>query len=640
MYEKLFTPFNIGSCTIKNRLVVPAMVTNYCDDNGDATERYIAYHEAKAKGGWGLIIAEDYAINPTAKGYTNIPGLFKDEQISSHKRFTDRIHAAGAKVFCQIYHPGKQSCIEAAGVQPIAPSVIPCPIIREYPREMTIDEIHQIIKEFGATARRAKEAGFDGIELHAGHGYLLAEFLSLYINHRFDEYGGCLESRAHIIKEIMDEMRSQVGKDYPIIIRFSAFEDVPGGRDISETRVLAKLFEKWGFDALHVSNGVYHSSGRVVIASYNQKHALGADYAKEVKEIVNIPVITVNRINDPLMADGILVQGKADFIAMGRGSIADPELPNKAQNGEFGHIRYCIGCLQGCANGLFVEGEVSCLVNPEVGKEYIVDYTKVSKAKKIAVVGAGPAGLEAAITAARRGHEVDLYESRDRIGGQFVSAAYGPNKGDFTTFLTWANWQIREQGIHLLLNKKADVSTIKEGNYDEVIITTGGKPIVPPIKGINLPHVKVAEDVLVGKEYAGNSNVIAGGGEVGCETAAFLASIDRASTVIEMRPNILNDLVGTPNTELQETMRQYHVATLTGTKLMEIREDSVIVEDADGQKVLPCDTVILAFGYTPDVTLANELEAAGIQFHKIAGAVKTSTAYIANREGYELGMRI
>lgn len=617
------------------------MVTNYCTEDGYLTEQYMQYHEAKAKGGWGLIITENYAINPTAKGYNRIPGLFEDAQIEKNREFVERLHQYGTKVFCQIYHPGKQSTTQAAGVQPLAPSVIPCPACREYPREITIEEIHQIEKDFASTAKRVKEAGFDGVEIHCGHGYLLAEFLSTYINHRSDEYGGCLANRVRIVKETYDLVREAVGEDFPISIRFSSFEDVPGGRDIAETRVLAKLFEDWGVDVINLSNGLYGSHGRVTIASYNQKHALGVDYAKEVKDIVDIPVITVNRINDPLMADGILVQGKADFVAMGRGSLTDPELPNKAMNGQADKIRYCIGCLQGCQNGLFICGQTTCLVNPGLGHEYREDLSPVKEPKRIAVIGAGPAGLETAIYAAARGHHVDLFEAKDRIGGQFVAASYGPNKGEFNTFLSWCGWQLKEKKVKVRLNTAATVEMIKEGNYDEVVVAAGGNPIVPPIPGIDLPNVKIAEDVLVGKSQAGNANLVAGGGEVGCETAAHLGVLDRNPVVIEMKDQILSDLIGGPHNELLDILDAYRVPVYTKTKLVEIKENCAVVEDESGkQREIPCDTVILALGYRPNTELADALENEGIRVHRLAGVLKTSDAMQATKEGYELGLKL
>lgn len=640
MLDNLFSKGKIGDCEIKNRLVVTAMVTNYCDNKGMATERYIRYHEEKAKGGWGLIITEDYAINAHCMGYERIAGLYDDSQIESHKQLTDRVHKYGTKIFAQIYHGGRQSHSGVnGGVQPIAPSAIPCPWCRELPKEMTKADIHRIVEEFGECARRVKAAGFDGIELHAGHGYLLAEFMSTYANKRTDEYGGCLDNRVRIIKEILDEMRANVG-DFPIIIRFSADEDMPGGRDIAETRVLAKLFEEWGFDGLHVSGGVYGDFNKGIVSPMYVNHAWLVNCAEEVKKIVHIPVITVNRINDPRMADGLIEMKKADFVGMGRGSLADPFLPKKAKAGKLNDIRYCIGCLQGCTGALYVGGPVTCLVNPSVGLEYKTDYSKVANPKNIAVIGAGPAGLTTAITAARRGHHVTLFEAKDKTGGQFISAAYPPAKGEFTTFISWANKQLKDYGVNVLLNTKATVEMIKAGHYDEVVVTTGGTPVVPPIPGIDLPHVQLAEDVLVGRVAIGDNCIIAGGGEVGCETAAHLASIQKGATIVEMKPQLMEELDGVNKEFLSRILNKFHVSSYTSTKVLEIKEKSVVVETPEGQKELPCDSVVVAMGYKPNATLADELEAANIHVHKIAGAVKTSNALIANKEGFELGMKL
>lgn len=336
MFKKLFKPLKINQCVIPNRLVVPAMVANYCNSDGTASDRYIAYHEEKAKGGWGLIFTEDYAVNQHAMGYQYIAGMWNDQQIPSHKKLTDTIHRYESKIFAQIYHAGRQSSSKVnGGMQPVAPSAIPCPWLQELPRELKIDEIQQLVNDFGDCARRVKQAGFDGVEIHAGHGYLIAEFLSPYANKRIDRYGGNFDNRVRFLQEIYQEVRRQVGVDFPVTIRFSADEGFIGGRDISEARVLAQLCEEWGFDALHVSVGVYgdHNKFGTVSPMY-VGHAWTVPLSEEIKKLVKIPVITVNRINDPRMADTLLVMGKADFIAMGRGSLADPNLPNKAKVGD------------------------------------------------------------------------------------------------------------------------------------------------------------------------------------------------------------------------------------------------------------------------------------------------------------------
>ena len=334
MFTKLFTPMNIGDVEIPNRLVVPAMVTNYCTPNGFLTERYMEYMEEKARGGWGLLITEDYAVCEHGKGYERIPGLWKDEHVELNKELTKRVHKHGSMIFCQMYHPGRQSNHNINGnVMPLAPSGTKDPMCMDLAREMTVEEIHQLVKDFAMAAKRCKEAGFDGIELHCAHGYLLAEFLSPYVNKRTDEYGGCFDNRVRIVEEILKAMREQVG-DFPIQVRISGNEYVQGGRTEAETYQLARRLEQIGFDAIHVSNGVYAARAvRQIIAPMFTEHALNMETAMNVKKVVNIPVILANRINEPGMADILLDMEKCDFIAMGRGSLADPYLPKKAKEG-------------------------------------------------------------------------------------------------------------------------------------------------------------------------------------------------------------------------------------------------------------------------------------------------------------------
>ncbi len=642
MFQRLFSSKKINGCEIPNRLAVTAMVANFCNTDGTATEQYISYHEAKAKGGWGLIITEDYAVNEHAMGYKYIAGLWKDEQIESHRQLTERIHKYDSKIFCQIYHAGRQSnSFVNGGVQPFAPSAIPCPWLRELPRELTVNEIKQIIEDFGDCALRAKKAGFDGVEVHAGHGYLLAEFMSTYVNKRTDLYGGCLDNRLRIIKEVYDNIRSKVGKEYPVTIRFSAYEGFEGGRDMSESRVLAKLFEEWGFDALHVSNGAYgdHNRGGIVAPMY-YPHAFGVDNAAEIKKLVQIPVFTVNRINDPRMAESILELGKADFIGMGRGSLADPDLPKKAKNGELTSIRYCIGCLQGCTGALYNGTSLSCLVNPTLGHEYKLDYSKVENPKKVIVIGGGPGGLEAARAAAMKGHKVSLYEKREFLGGQFRSAGYPPCKGELATYIAWVSKELEKLKVEINLSVEVNKQLIEEQSPDIIIVATGGTPVVPPIKGIDRPNVLKAEEVLLGHVPTGDKIVVAGGGEVGAETAAHLGMQQRATTIVEMMPELCRDLDGVNKYNLMKILNEYQVQSYTGTKVIEILESGVTVENEDGQFTIPAETVVLALGYKPDNGLAEELKAVYPDVRVIGGAVKTSNALTAIHEGFHTGFNL
>lgn len=642
MLKKLFSPKKINQCEIPNRLAVTAMVANFCNEDGTATDRYIAYHETKAKGGWGLIITEDYAINEHAMGYRNIAGLWNDGQIESHKKLTDTIHQYDSKIFCQIYHAGRQSCsFVNGGVQPYAPSAIPCPWLRELPRELKADEIKQLVTEFGDCAFRAKKAGFDGVEIHAGHGYLLAEFMSPLVNKRTDQYGGSFDNRIRIVKEVLDDVRRKVGKDFPVIIRFSAEEGYPGSRDLSESRVLAKLFEEWGFDALNVSNGAYgdYNHGGIVAPMYFP-HAWAVNNAAEIKRLVNIPVFTVNRINEPRMAETILELDKADFIGMGRGSLADPELPNKAKAGNWGAIRSCIGCLQGCTGSLYKGTALRCLVNPALGKEGVINLDVVDKPKKVMVIGGGPGGLEAAHAAALKGHKVSLYEKREFLGGQFKSAAYPPCKGELATYITWITNQLEKLGVEIHLNTEMTKEQVENLRPDKIIIATGGTPLIPKIKGVEKEYVITAEDVLLGKAATGNQIVIAGGGEVGSETAAHLGMQQRAVTVIEMMPELCRDLDGVNKINLMRLLKEYDVKSYINTKVVEILDDGVVIEEDGNLKTIPADTVILALGYKPYNDLVESLKAVCDDISVIGGAVKTSNAMEAISEGFEVGLGI
>lgn len=638
---KLFSPMAIGNCTIQNRLVVPAMVMNYCNVDGTLTEKYMAYHEEKAKGGWGLIITEDYAISEKAKGYDRIAGLWNDVQIEANIEFTKRIHQYDSKIFAQIYHAGRQSHSGVNGGQrPVAPSSIPCPWKRENPEELSLEEINQIVNDFGDCALRVKKSGFDGVEIHAGHGYLLAQFMSTYSNKRTDDYGGCLENRARIVKEVIANVREKVGADYPVTIRFSTDECKEGGRTIAESRVLAKWFEAWGVDAIHSSTGIYGSYEQNIVSNMYVSNAWNIDNTEEIKKMVNIPVIAVNRINDPEMAETILDLNKADMVAIGRGSLADPYLPKKAMAGDYQGIRYCIGCLQGCIFMQEAPEGSKCLVNPTLGKESIIDYSKVAQPKKVLVIGGGPAGMEAARGAALKGHQVKLIEKQDFLGGQFKAAAYPPCKGGLAAYTAWIIHELKTQNVEVLLNTKATQELIDAENADVIIMATGGKPVKPPIVGIDKPIVHTAEDVLLGKVQPGDCIVVAGGGEVGGETAAHLAMEERKVSIVEMAPDILNDLDGIATIQLKGILDKYGVDTYTNSKVVEIEDDGVVIENSAGITKIPADMVVLGLGYSPENELASTLASFGDKVIIVGGAVKTSNALVAIEEGFMAGINI
>ncbi|MCD7839121.1 MAG: FAD-dependent oxidoreductase [Erysipelotrichaceae bacterium] len=641
MYKKLFTPMKVGTCEIPNRLVVPAMVTNYCTKDGFLTDRYIKYIEEKAKGGWGMIITEDYNVTEHGKGYERIPGFWLDDHVELNKKLTDIVHQYDSKIFCQMYHPGRQSsAMVNGGMQPIAPAATKDPICMDLAREMSVDEIHTLVQDFKEAARRCKESGFDGIELHCAHGYLLAEFLSPYVNKRVDQYGGCFDNRVRIVDEIIVAMREAVG-DFPIQIRISGNEYVVGGRTEAETYQLVRHLEEVGFDAIHVSNGVYaaHPLNQIIAPMFTD-HALNMDTAEQVKKLVNIPVILSNRINEPMMADTLLVMGKADFIGMARGSLADPYLPCKAKRGQMDQINYCIGCLQGCEWALFMNDSVTCLVNPRVGREYECEIKEAENKKNVMVIGGGPAGLIAARTAAMRGHKVSIYEAQEQLGGQFRSAAYPIGKGELSTVTSSYRANNEALGVDIHLNTEVNEELIKEVNPDAIVIATGAKPAIPPIKGIE--NTVTAEDMLLGKHDISNGSiVVCGGGEVGGETAHYLAEKNPNVTILEMQSDILNDMMPMTKTCLVEMIQKSGIKVYTNAKVLEITENSVIYEDQNRQQVtIPADQVVSAFGYKAYNPLEETAKKLCDEVYVVGGAIQAGGAIAATKEGYEAGLKI
>ncbi len=644
MLTELFTPYHIGNCEIPNRLVVPAMVMNLCTEDGKITERYIKYMEEKAKGGWGLLITEDYGVNEHAKGYRCIPGLFNDDQIEGNKKLTETIHQYDSKIFAQIYHAGRQSRHLVNGnVQPLAPSAIKDTFCLDMPKEMTKEEIHQIVKDFGSTAKRVKESGFDGLEIHAAHGYLICEFLSPFTNKRVDEYGGCFENRVRFLDEIYAEIRKNVGPDFPVQVRISANEYLLGGRTEADAFELARHLDELGVDCIHVSNGMYASPIQYqIIAPMYTKHALNMDVAEQIKKLVSCPVIVTNRINNPNMADTLIKMGKADFVGMGRGSLADPYLPKKAKEGKLENIRYCIGCLQGCEAGLLNDDCATCLVNPRVGREYENELKKTDHPKKVMVIGGGPAGLMAAETAALQGHDVTVYEAKDTLGGAFKSAAYPLGKGELSTFVSSLRKSLNDLNVPVLLNTEVTEEMIKEKAPEAIIIATGSRPLMLNIEGINGSNVFTAEDILLGKKDIGfGPVVVCGGGEVGAETAHYLTQTNQNITVVEMRDDILNDMMPLSRQCLLGYMKETGIKVVTNARVSRITENSVEYINKDGETIsLPAETVISAFGYRAYNPLEDIAKKYCDNVQVVGSAVKAGNALTAVKEGYDAALKL
>ncbi|MGL6016094.1 MAG: FAD-dependent oxidoreductase, partial [Selenomonadaceae bacterium] len=585
-FENLFKPGKIGTMEIKNRMIVPPMLTEYAAEDGSLTERYIRYYEEKAKGGWGLIICEDTSVDPYGAGFKNLPGLWMDEFIPAHRELTERVHRYGAKIAVQTYHAGRESDSSIKGRRPVAPSAIQDPTKPETPHELTTVETQELVEKFAQAIRRARDAGYDAAELHGAHGYLINQFVSPFSNKRTDKYGGNLHNRLRFPLEIIARARELAGMDYPIIYRISADEMVTGGLTIEDTKVIAQILEEAGVAALHVSAGVY-KTGAIVSAPSAVRTAPFSDYARQIRRMVKIPVFAVDKIIYPEVAESLLREGKADFIAMGRASIADPELPNKAREGRLEEILPCIGCWQGCQGKIAVQEPVSCLVNPRTGKEEAYTITKTDRAKKVMVIGGGPVGMEAAIVAAKRGHSVTLYEKADRLGGQWLMAAVPPGKEMLNSFTVWQKGELARCGVKVELNTGVTAELVRCEQPDEIIYAAGATPLVPHIPGYDKSHVHTVNEILAGKVDLKGNAVVIGGGLVGAETAEHIAVHCGKTTIVEMRPEIAADMVPAPKYFLLESLHKNEVEMLVNTKVLQITDTGVVVDENGVQRTLP-----------------------------------------------------
>lgn len=642
MLDSLFSPITINNRQLRNRCIVPAMVMNLCEEDGSCTERFAAYHEAKAKGGFAMIITEDFAItNVAGKGHQYIGGLWKDEHIPGFKEYTDRLHKWGALSIVQLHHPGRQIGVIDADT-PWAPSAIPCPFSPDMmPHEMTQAEIKLVVKQFGQAAARAKAAGFDGCELHGAHGYLIEEFMSPYSNKRTDEYGGDLCNRMRFALEIIHEVREQTGPDFIIGYKLSSDEWVSGGLTIEDTKAYVPFLEEAGVDYFGVSVGVYRSGDQIIPSMYTE-HGWIANNAKEVKSVASVPVYAIGRINDTRVANAIIKSGKADMVAMGRQSIADPETPNKAKAGCFTDIRTCVGCLHGCDANVNLEKSGTCELNPIIGHESEAEYQTVmtESPKNVLVIGAGPAGLEAAIGAAKCGHNVTVYDKDRWAGGKYRLASVPPCKGELGAFIVWQMHELKKLNVPVILNTEVTKELVDSVKPDVVIAATGTNPVVPKmIPGYDKDIVVLGTDVLSGKANTGHNVVVIGGGHAGAETANHIASYMKNVTIVELQEDIAMDEVDTPRNALLADLKKNEVRVCASTSVQEIKDHSVVVSGKYNEEI-ECDTVVISIGHKPNTVLADELKAAGYDVRVIGDAVSVGLAGPAVRAGYLEGRRI
>ena len=643
MFPHLFTPGKIGNLEIKNRICKAPQSSGMNNKDGTVSERAIRYYRDQAAGGTGMIIVEyAYVDDIGAKSAHCHLGISNDEHIPGLAWLAENIREMGAVPAIQIEHCGRQKFL---GTQPIkAPSAIPWPKLyaqhglEAVPQELTIPEIHEIVKCFGDAALRAKIAGFELVEIHGAHGYLLTNFFSPTTNHRTDMYGGTLENRCRIYFEIIEDVRKKVGPDFPVTIRLSGTDYEPDGFSIEDTIYLAKGLEARGIDAIDVSGGDHHTMiHQTSPMAIEVCHNVWA--AEALKKELSIPIMASGSITLPEYAEDILSSGKGDFVVLDRPLWADPEWAKKAEEGRPEDIRPCIRCNEGCLERTFYNYKaVTCALNPVISREGELKIHPADTKKKVAVIGGGAAGMEAARVAKLRGHDVTIFEAQNRMGGLLNEAAAPEFKSDIRPFQAYLETQIKKLGIPVI-HKKAVAADL--GEFDAVISATGSTPVKPKIPGADKAIAMDALEAINNTNKVGKKVVVIGGGLVGTETALDLAENGHSVTVVEMLPQIMNDVAATDFMVYSERIAKTDMKALTNTRLEEVTDTGVLVANKkQGTFALDADTVILALGFRSCQDLYQELKAAGKEVYLVGDAVKPGKIMDAIHTAYRVSVKL
>jgi 2,4-dienoyl-CoA reductase-like NADH-dependent reductase (Old Yellow Enzyme family)/thioredoxin reductase len=637
----LFKPGTIGTMQLRNRIIMAPMATLFANDDGSVSERLCRYYEERAKGGVGLIIVETTAVSREGKGHARMLGVHSDELIPGLRRLVESTHRHGVPIVLQIYHAGRQTTAEAAGGQPVAPSAIACPIMKVIPRELTTEEVERLVDAYAEGARRAKEAGFDAVEIHGAHGYLICQFLSAHSNKRTDKYGGDLEGRMRFALNIVARAKEKVGADFPMLFRVSAQEYVPDGLTLDQTRILAQRLQDAGIHCLDISAGNYEAM-RMMIQPGSLPRGCLVPLAEEIKKVVNMPVTVAGRISDPVLANDIIQQGKADFVSLGRPLLADPELPNKAKEGRLEDIRMCTACYHCFDTEVGSAQPLTCAINATVGKEGEAIPLSAPRRKKVVVVGGGPAGMEVARVAALRGHTVILYEQEQALGGQLIMASIPPGKAELATTIRFLSVQLSKLGVEVRLGQKATLESIAQMKPDVVVVATGSSTVLPNIEGAGLPHVAMARDVIIGKTEVGQKVVVAGGGRVGCETALLLASRGKDVTLVRMtgQGRLAGDTGVFSRRLLLTDLRQAPIAVEADSHVERITEEGVIIGKNGQLTQVKADSVVLSPMPSPDRQLAEQLKDAVPELYTIGDAAEPHGIADAIHEGFRVGCKL
>jgi 2,4-dienoyl-CoA reductase (NADPH2) len=666
MYRYLFSPIQINGLEIKNRIAYPSLGLLYSKD-GKLNDRYLNYFKERADGGAGLVTVGPVGVDFIGSGAIAL-SLANDDAIPDFKKLTAIIKDGGARAWVQLFHAGAYSHpMYVDGRQPIAPSAVYSRYSQTTPREMTLEDIRQVQEDFTRAAERAKEADFDGIEILASAGYLITQFLSPRTNTRSDDYGGSFENRVRFPRELIERARKRLGPAYPLTIRMAGNDFVRDSNTDVETPEFAKIYEQAGVDAINVTGG-WHES-RVPQLPMHLPRAAFAFLALNIKKAVSVPILASNRISDPESAEGIIKDGYADMVNLGRVLIADPEWPRKALEGKVDEIRPCVGCSQGCTDEIFNGRAVFCVGNARAGFEGERQLSKTDNPKKVMIVGAGAGGLEAAVTAAACGHRVEIYEKDSDIGGQLWIAGAPPHKQEILEFIRYYRAQINRHQIPLHLNTAVDTELIKKRDPDYIILAEGARPLLPQIDGSDDACVYSAWQVLKGNPVLGKSVAVIGGGSVGLETAVFIAAKGTLTpetlhflfayeavsperlrelmyqgsskvTVFEMLPRIGQDIGKSTRWILFDNLKRYKISVKTGARVTSIRDGIVRFQKDGREEQVQFDNVVLASGSQSVSGISAEVKKMGYSFATVGDGVRAGKLNEAIHGGFLAALNI
>ena len=664
-YARLFTPLDLGFTRLENRIVMGSMHTGL-EDRARDFPKLAAYFAARARGGAGLLVSGGIAPNRAAWGKPFAGKLSSRREVARHRLVADAVHAEGGKICMQILHTGRY----AYHPFPVAPSALRAPINRFTPRALSSDGVRDQIADFVNCAVLAREAGYDGVEIMGSEGYFINEFLAPRTNKRTDEWGGSLENRARLALEVVRQTRAAVGRDFIIIFRISGLDLVEDGGNGAEVEWLASQMEAAGATMLNTGIG-WHEARIPTIAGMVPRAAFGWVSAR-IRAATRLPVIATNRLNTAQDAESLLASESADLVSMARPLLADPDLPRKAREGREPEINTCIACNQGCLDRVFEGDRATCLVNPLAAYETERVLTPTKSPKRVAVVGAGPAGLACATALAERGHRVTLFERGPEIGGQFRYAREVPGKEDFHDTLRYFRRRIELTGVQLELGIVADAARLAAGGFDEIVVSTGVRARLPQIAGVDHPKAITYPELLSGARQAGESVAIIGAGGIGFDVATFLThrrgddyfaewGIDRTLTtrgglvapravtpvrrvyLLQRKAERLGTTLGKTTGWIHRTaLRHRGVVMRGGVTYERIDDDGLRISSEKGPELLAVENVIICAGQESVNELASELATTGKPVHVIGGALLAAEldAERAIREGTLLAARI